>query len=83
MDLEKKKSSVRARGRNGGRPKGLSSKYDSIKESVALSYQDNNSSINEIMAEFKIGSRATLYRILRAANVEVNGFNKQTQNEQY
>jgi hypothetical protein len=79
MDLEKKKSSVRvrARGRNGGRPKGLSSKYDSIKESVALSYQENNSSINELMAQFNIGSRATLYRILRAANIEVNTFSKQ------
>ena len=76
MDLEKKSSNVRARGRNGGRPKGLSSKYQSIKESVALSYQDNNSSINELMAQFNIGSRATLYRILRAANVEVNGFSK-------
>jgi DNA invertase Pin-like site-specific DNA recombinase len=64
-------SSARARGRLGGRPKGLS------KEAIAKSYAAENLyragklSINEICAELSI-SRGTLYAYLRHRNVDVS-----------
>ena len=69
-------SSARARGRVGGRQKGLSSRYESIKELVKEAYIAEKSTTEEIMQAFKIKSRSTLYRILRNANVNISGFVK-------
>lgn len=54
---------ARARGRNGGRPKGLSPHYAGIADMVRSAY-DQKKSIREIMKAFKIPSTATVYKIL-------------------
>lgn len=69
-------NSARARGRTGGRQKGLSFRYEEIKDVVKTAYLAENSTTGDIMNAFKIGSRSTLYRILRSAGVEINGFVK-------
>ncbi|NBB29936.1 recombinase family protein [Cellulophaga sp. BC115SP] len=69
-------SSARARGRVGGRQKGLSARYESIKELVKEAYIAEKNTTEEIMQAFNIKSRSTLYRILRNANVNIPGFVK-------
>jgi len=56
-------AAARSRGRNGGRPKGLSPHYVAITEMVKMAYAQKNS-IREIMKAFKIPSTATVYKIL-------------------
>lgn len=62
---------ARARGRMGGRPKGLSSHYQEIAPLVISAYKDQRS-IREIMKAFKIPSTTTVYKILTE-----NGVNSQ------
>jgi len=69
-------NSARIRGRTGGRPKGLSPKYEKIKDLVKNAYESKGSTTAEIMQAFKIPSRGTLYRILETAGVEVTSFVK-------
>lgn len=69
-------SSARARGRVGGRPKGLSPRYAKIKDLVKKAYEGNNMTTEQIMSAFKITSRATLYRILEVSGANVNAFVK-------
>lgn len=69
-------SAARVRGRTGGRPKGLSPKYEKIKDLVKNAYERQGTTTAEIMEAFKIPSRGTLYRILEAAGVETNSFVK-------
>lgn len=69
-------NSARIRGRTGGRPKGLSPKYEKIKDLVKNAYESQGTTTAEIMQAFKIPSRGTLYRILEAAGVEINSFVK-------
>ncbi len=69
-------SSARARGRTGGRPKGLSPKYENIKAMVKTAYESEKSTTAEIMSAFNIPSRGTLYRILESAGVQVSTFVK-------
>lgn len=54
---------ARARGRNGGRPKGLSERYTKISKQVKRAHKDGDS-IRDIMAAFNIPSSATVYKIL-------------------
>lgn len=54
---------ARARGRNGGRPKGLSDEYVKIAKQVKRAHHDGDS-IRDIMRAFKIPSSATVYKIL-------------------
>jgi DNA invertase Pin-like site-specific DNA recombinase len=54
---------ARARGRMGGRPKGLSSHYQEIAPLVISAYKEQRS-IREIMKAFKIPSTTTVYKIL-------------------
>jgi len=68
--------SARARGRNGGRPKGLLPAYQEIAESVKELYDAEKQSTTQIMKTFKIGSRRTFYKILTFAGVQVKGFTK-------
>lgn len=58
--------SARARGKKGGRPKGMIEKYIKIAPLVKTSYEDRNLSIEEIMRAFSIGSKATFYKIIRS-----------------
>ena len=54
---------ARARGRMGGRPKGLSPHYQEITPMVVSAYKEERS-IRDIMKAFKIPSTATVYKIL-------------------
>lgn len=63
--------SARARGRNGGRPKGLAVKYQKIAPAVKNLYESGGQSTTQIMSYFGIGSRRTFYKVLRYAGVEV------------
>lgn len=62
---------ARARGRMGGRPKGLSPHYQEIAPLVISAYKEQRS-IREIMKAFKIPSTTTVYKILSK-----NGVNSQ------
>lgn len=63
--------SARARGRNGGRPKGLAAKYQRIAPALKNLYESGSQSTTQIMSYFGIGSRRTFYKVLRYAGVEV------------
>lgn len=63
--------SARVRGRNGGRPKGLAVKYQKIAPAVKNLYESGDQSTTQIMSYFQIGSRRTLYKVLRHAGVVV------------
>lgn len=58
--------SARARGKNGGRPKGMTDKYKKITPLVKTSYESKNLPIEEIMKAFNIGSKATFYKIVKS-----------------
>ena len=61
--------SARARGRKGDRPKGLALKYQRMAPSVKNLYELGQQSTTEIINSFQIGSRRTLYKVLRHAGV--------------
>jgi DNA invertase Pin-like site-specific DNA recombinase len=58
--------SARARGKNGGRPKGMTEKYKKIAPLVKASYESKNLPIEEIMKAFNIGSKSTFYKIINS-----------------
>lgn len=64
-------TSVKARGRKGGRPKGLILKYQKIAPEVEKLYEARQQTTTQIMKRFDIGSRRTLYKILRFAGIEI------------
>lgn len=58
--------SARARGKNGGRPKGMTEKYKKIAPLVKTSYESKNLPIEQIMKAFNIGSKTTFYKIVKS-----------------
>ena len=62
---------ARARGRQGGRPPGLAPRYQKIAPAVKELYLARQQSTRQLMDYFQIGSRRTLYKILRFAGVEI------------
>jgi DNA invertase Pin-like site-specific DNA recombinase len=63
-------SAARARGRRGGRPKGLSSSaYKTALAAYSL-YQDKELPVAAIMSQLGIGSRGTLYKYVRHIQAE-------------
>ena len=68
--------SARARGRTGGRPKGLSERYRKIAPQVKEMYERNDHSTDAIREMFQIKSQPTLYKILQFAGSNVKGFLK-------
>lgn len=62
---------ARARGRMGGRPKGLSPHYQEITPMVISAYKEERS-IRDIMKAFKIPSTATVYKILNVGGIPQN-----------
>ena len=74
--------SARARGRKGGRPKGLAVKYQKMAPSVKNLYELGQQSTTEIMNSFQIGSRRTFYKILRYAGVIIKPVDRSTRKEQ-
>lgn len=69
-------SAARVRGRTGGRPKGLSPKYEQMKILIKDAYEKQEHTTQEIMLAFKIKSRGTLYRILASAGANISSFTK-------
>lgn len=65
--------SARARGRFGGRPKGLS-KISNMKASAAANMYKKGKPISEIMEAIGIKSKATLYRYLRYEGVKIGSY---------
>lgn len=57
---------ARARGKNGGRPKGMTEKYKKIAPLVKTSYESKNIPIEEIMKAFNIGNKTTFYKIIKS-----------------
>ncbi|GAB2621522.1 recombinase family protein [Emticicia sediminis] len=66
---------ARARGRMGGRPKGLSPHYQEIAPMVVDAYKQQRS-IRDIMKAFKIPSTATVYKIISESNVDAQVYIK-------
>lgn len=64
-------SGVRARGRNGGRPAGLTEEFRNKAASIKLVYDSRSKSITEICGIFGV-SAATLYKCLRYINAKEN-----------
>ena len=58
--------SARARGRNGGRPKGMTERYKKIAPMVKTAYEDKKLSVEDIMKAFNIKSKTTFYKILKS-----------------
>jgi DNA invertase Pin-like site-specific DNA recombinase len=69
---------ARARGRMGGRPKGLSPHYQEIAPMVVDAYKQQRS-IRDIMKAFKIPSTATVYKILTENNTTFQVYNNKTE----
>ena len=63
---------ARARGCQGGRPPGLAPRYQKIAPAVKDLYEAGQQSTRQLMAYFQIGSRRTLYKILRFAGCQIN-----------
>ncbi len=71
-------SPPRKRGTNGGRKKGLSREAKKKAAAAAKLYTSSEvMPISEIMEALSIGSKATLYRYLRYAGVEINSIDNQ------
>jgi len=68
-------SAARARGRKGGRPKGLSAAAEKKAVAAEALYKEGRLSVNEIAQNLGV-SKATLYKYLRHRGVEVGGFRK-------
>ena len=68
-------SAARARGRTGGRPKGLNDKAKQTAAVVEMLYKRGDLSVNEIARNQNI-SKATLYRYLRHQGIKVGSFKK-------
>ncbi len=60
--------SARERGKNGGRPKGMTDRYLKIAALVKASYESKELPVEEIMKAFKIGSKTTFYKIINLNN---------------
>ena len=68
--------SARARGKIGGRPKGLTENAQKTASTAAILYNAKELTTDEICNVLKIGSKTTLYRYLRHQGVDINGWVK-------
>lgn len=68
-------SAARARGRLGGRPKGLSAAAEKKAVAAEALYKEGQLSVNEIAENLGV-SKATLYKYLRHRGVEIGSFRK-------
>ncbi len=59
-------------GSTGGRPPGLAPRYQKIAPEVKELYEAGQQSTRQLMDYFQIGSRRTLYKILRFAGCQNN-----------
>lgn len=68
-------AAARARGRLGGKPKGLSKQAESIACAAETLYKEGKLTVSEIISQLGI-ARATFYNYLRHRNVPVSSFKK-------
>lgn len=68
-------TAARARGRIGGRPKGLSKENESTACAAETLYREGKFSVNQIAKQLGI-VKATLYKYLRHRGVEISGYKK-------
>lgn len=73
-------AAARARGRLGGKPKGLSKKAESIACAAETLYKEGKLSVNQIIKQLGI-AKATLYNYLRRRNVPIGNYNKKVANQ--
>jgi DNA invertase Pin-like site-specific DNA recombinase len=71
-------SAARARGRVGGRPRGLSSQAEATAMAAETLYREKRLSVSAIAGKLHI-SKSTLYVYLRHRGVEVGPYNKPAQ----
>jgi len=69
---------ARARGRVGGRPKGLTRKSKKLASLAATLYQIKKYTTKQICEQLKIRSKATLYSYLRHEGLEIEGWERST-----
>ncbi|MDR6809747.1 DNA invertase Pin-like site-specific DNA recombinase [Dyadobacter sp. BE34] len=67
---------ARARGRVGGRPKGLTKKSRDLAKLAATLYQSKDYTTKQICDQLRIGSKATLYNYLRHEGVKIDGWDR-------
>ncbi|MBX9867472.1 MAG: recombinase family protein [Burkholderiales bacterium] len=67
-------ASARARGRNGGKPKGLSQQAESTACAAETLYKEGKLAVNQIATQLGI-AKNTLYKYLRHRGVEINAYN--------
>jgi len=67
---------ARARGKVGGRPKGLSEKAQLKAKTAADLYRQGSMSIDQICKGLSIGSNTTLYKYLRHEGIQIQGWYK-------
>lgn len=65
--------SARARGRNGGKPKGLSKEAEATACAAETLYKEGKLSVNQIAKQLGI-AKNTLYKYLRHRNVEISTY---------
>ncbi|MCE7061940.1 recombinase family protein [Dyadobacter sp. CY343] len=65
---------ARARGRVGGRPKGLTKKSKELASLATTLYLSKKYTTTEICKQLKIGSKTTLYNYLRHEGLEIEGW---------
>jgi DNA invertase Pin-like site-specific DNA recombinase len=63
-----------ARGRVGGRPRGLTQKSRELASLAATLYESRKYTAKQICDQLKIGSKATLYNYLRHEGIEIEGW---------
>lgn len=74
-------SAARARGRVGGRPKGLSTQAESTAMVAETLYREKRLSVNAIAKQLHI-SKSTLYRYLQHRNIDISSYkNNQQENK--
>lgn len=72
--------SARARGRIGGRPKGLTEDAKKTAKVAEILYKDGEMTVTQICSQLNI-SKATLYKYLRFRNVPITSFEKAKKKE--
>lgn len=73
-------SAARARGRLGGKPKGLSQKAESTACAAETLYKEGKLSVKQILEQLSI-SKATFYNYLRHRNVSISPYHKNNLHE--
>lgn len=76
-------ASARARGRNGGKPKGISAEAQKKAVRAKVLHDEQKLSVEEICKVLEIKSKTTLYKYIRFENERLETIKKQNKNENY